>query len=447
MKAKKEDRYLRELFRHKLEYAEIIPDPSVSAKLMRKLAVREFLHFNPLRFNIYYLGGIIAAGIATMLVLSNGNESKERDKTKQPQEIIEQIPLSDKNGIVQTTPQVVPVNTNPADEEKPDSRIRNASDSSGEAVVIKAIVPDQDTRDKYGLAPGIVSKSLSGKDLFKSTSGENLKLREMGISDEKLFEASLYEGCAPLKVSFKNNISGFDSCLWTFGDGGSSWKNDPEWIFDVDGEYRVVLKVFGKEGVLSESSEVISVFPRPSARFEIQSDRIAVPEDGVRFQNYSAGAVRYLWSFGDGTTSDLFEPLHMYDQYGNFNVSLKVYSERGCSDSLMVYNAFSGSAYYIDFPNAFIPNPGGPSGGVYSSASDESAQVFHPSYSGVAEYHLKIFSKLGVLIFETNDINIGWDGYFKGQLTNPGVYIWKVRGNFSNGEPFTKMGDVTLLKN
>jgi hypothetical protein len=157
--------------------------------------------------------------------------------------------------------------------------------------------------------------------------------------------------------------------------------------------------------------------------------------------------LRYLWNFGDGNTSDLFEPLHRYEKYGNYNISLKVYSEAGCSDSLLVYNAFSGSAFYIEFPNAFIPNTNGPSGGVYSSTSDESAQVFHPSYSGVSEYHLKIFSKLGVLIFETNDINIGWDGYFKGQLTNPGVYIWKVRGNFSNGEPFTKMGDVTLLKN
>ena len=157
--------------------------------------------------------------------------------------------------------------------------------------------------------------------------------------------------------------------------------------------------------------------------------------------------MKYLWSFGDGSTSEQFEPLHRYEKYGNYNVSLKVYSENGCSDSLMVLNAFSGSAYFIEFPNAFIPNTGGPSGGVYSSKSDESAQVFHPSFSGVSEYHLKIFSKLGVLIFETNDINIGWDGYFKGQLSNPGVYIWKVRGNFSNGEPFTKMGDVTLLRN
>ena len=51
------------------------------------------------------------------------------------------------------------------------------------------------------------------------------------------------------------------------------------------------------------------------------------------------------------------------------------------------------------------------------------------------------------MIFESNDINIGWDGYNKGELCEPGVYIWKVRGKFRNGEPFIKMGDVTLLKN
>jgi hypothetical protein len=53
---------------------------------------------------------------------------------------------------------------------------------------------------------------------------------------------------------------------------------------------------------------------------------------------------------------------------------------------------------------------------------------------------------LGIQIFESNDINIGWDGYNNGQLCEPGVYIWKVRVKFRNGEPFTKMGDVTLLK-
>ena len=117
------------------------------------------------------------------------------------------------------------------------------------------------------------------------------------------------------------------------------------------------------------------------------------------------------------------------------------------SDNFTNKNAFSGSENYIEFPNAFIPNLNGPSTGYYSQKSDEAAQIFHPVSSSVSEYQLRIFSRRGILIFESNDISIGWDGYYKGQLCDQGVYVWKVRGNYLNGEPFTKMGDVTLIKN
>ena len=89
---------------------------------------------------------------------------------------------------------------------------------------------------------------------------------------------------------------------------------------------------------------------------------------------------------------------------------------------------FQDSEYFIDFPNAFIPNAQGPSGGYYSSKSDEAAQVFHPSFSGVTDYQLKIFSKLGIPIFESNDINLGWDGYNKGSIMRSGsVYLESAR--------------------
>lgn len=444
MKAKKQDRNLRELFRHKLENASIAPDPSVGFKLMRKLAVREFLHFYPFRFNIYYLGGIIAGGIATVLLLSSG---PDRSDQKPPAEINIQVHAKDRSENI-----IIPVTQEPEvkhteDRGKAVSPVRDKPVILKEAVIVQPTIPEADSREQYNIVPGTVNESLKGKEFFNRESKDNFKLQEMSISGEQLFESSVNEGCAPLKVSFKTRLSEYDSCFWTFGDGGSSTDRDPEWIYDIEGEYRVVNKIFGPGGKISVSSSVITVFPGPSARFEISPDKVTLPEDEVRFMNYSAGAVKYSWSFGDGGTSEQFEPLHRYDKYGNYNISLKVYSENGCSDSLVVSNAFSGSAYFIEFPNAFIPNTGGPSGGVYSSTSDESAQVFHPSYSGVSEYQLKIFSKMGVLIFETNDINVGWDGYFKGQLNNPGVYIWKVRGNFSNGEPFTKMGDVTLLRN
>lgn len=432
------------MFRHKLENAEIMPDPTVGETLMRKLAVREFLHFNPGRFNIYYTVSIIAAGLAAALILTSDPGRKNH---AEPQKILNEAPVKDSSETKIILSDTVPEARIDIKTGRNNANVRKTSGAPQKTGNLEASVPEKDSPGNNETTPVRVNESLKGTELFKQTRADNFKLKERSTEGKQIFESSVTEGCAPLRVIFKNTMTENDSCLWTFGDGGSSWNKEPEWIYDVEGEYKVVLKVFGPEGIKSSSSEVIFVYPKPSARFEISPDKVIIPEDEVRFQNYSAAAVKYLWSFGDGSTSEQFEPLHRYVRYGNYNVSLKVYSENGCSDSLTVLNAFSGSAYYIEFPNAFIPNIGGPSGGVYSSTSDESAQVFHPSFSGVSEYHLKIFSKMGVLIFETNDINVGWDGYFKGQLSNPGVYIWKVRGNFSNGEPFTKMGDVTLLRN
>jgi len=68
---------VRELFRRKLDGAEIIPDPSVNARLMRKLARREFIRFNPARFNAYYLGGIMAAAFTAVVLFSTDKENTD----------------------------------------------------------------------------------------------------------------------------------------------------------------------------------------------------------------------------------------------------------------------------------------------------------------------------------------------------------------------------------
>jgi PKD repeat protein len=250
-----------------------------------------------------------------------------------------------------------------------------------------------------------------------------------------------------LKVHFENRYSTDAKFSWIFGDGRYSDQKSPDWIFDREGEFRVVLNAYGLTGLISTYSVVIKVYAKPEARFETSPGNALIPDDEILFLNYSTSALNYTWDFGDGTISEQFEPRHKYQKFGKYDVRLTVNTEHGCSDTTVVADAFSGSGFFIRMPNAFIPNPLGPSGGSYSSKTDESSEIFHPVFSGVSEYQLRIFSKLGILIFESNDINIGWDGYFKGEPANPGVYIWKIRGSFSNGEQFTKMGDVTLLKN
>ena len=427
---------VEELFRQKLENAEIIPEGSVNTKLMRKLSGKEFLRFNPARFNIYYLG-LITAGLITAGVLLFSGDPKDNDNQDStfPAETSEVVSHPSK-GEIENVRMETAAKTSPLTE-------------AGQTVETSQKIdepPVEDSRESDVIVPTIINGSAS-KDIVVSEKSGSDRLQAKSPGTSALFLPSAISGCAPLKIHFDNLAESYIKYSWTFGDGGFSSEKEPDWIYDVEGEYVAILKVTDSEGKTNSWSVPISVYPRPKAKFEFTPENAVLPIDEIRFINYSTGAVGYRWDFGDGGASTAFEPTHKYLKYGKYNIRLVAISENGCSDTLMIKNAFSGSDYSIELPNAFIPNSQGPSGGLYSSKSDENAEIFHPVYSGVTEYRLKIFSKTGILIFESNDINIGWDGYFKGQRCNPGVYVWKISGNFSNGEPFTKMGDVTLLKN
>jgi PKD repeat protein len=436
---------IRELFNKQLGNSEVVPASCIKAELMRKVAVKEFLRFNPARFNIYY-SGLILAGAVTAIVLvtsgpGQGNEpSLKADQNRVVPSTIVLPDTAAKQNAKEITPGI-----------RVENRISTEKRSSGKSGIITGVKVNE-VRGSSNINKRVaISDSLK----MKGTSIENISGKrtredrpvELQKSIEAAFDVTVTSGCYPLRVKFLNRSISFDSCYWVFGDGGSSSKTDPEWIFDNAGEYRVVLNVFNSNGNQSSVSSLITVHSRPQARFEAMPEKPVIPDDEIRFMNLSVDAVRYRWEFGDGNNSNLFEPYHKYKKYDKYNVRLIVWSEYGCSDTAVVKNAFMDSGCYIVFPNAFIPGTDGPVGGYYTSKSDESARIFHPSTSGVSEYQLRIFSKLGILIFESNDINVGWDGYLKGQLCEPGVYVWKVRGSFKNGEPFVKMGDVTILKN
>lgn len=444
VKTKKENTNLRQLFSQKLDKAEVIPDVSVRTKLMRQVSRKEFLRFSPARLNIYYVSGILISGITAAVLIFSATQNSSR--TISPATSIE-VKQSVTDNIIEV-PAGVP-------EKIGQSETVLINKGSGAKRIIthgNVKAGNQNYRSDTShqadrSVTANISSSLARNGLFTEGVADKKKLQGGFKKDPFLIEPETISGCAPFKLKFHNKSDSFDSCRWTFGDGGYSNKKDPEWIYDVEGEYKVILQVFRSGGKSSSSSATVTVHPRPQARFEISPEKAVLPKDEIRFLNYSRNAVRFLWDFGDGSTSEFFEPTHTYAGFSNYDVKLVVYSDWGCSDSLTVFGAFSGSEYYIEFPNAFMPNLQGPTGGYYSSKSDEAAQVFHPSVSGVTDYHLKIFSKLGITIFESNDLNIGWDGYFKGQLCDPGVYIWKVRGKYRNGEPFTKMGDVIMIKN
>ena len=319
VKRKKKEMGIRELFRRKLENAEITPAASVNAELMRTLARREFLRFNPARFNIYYLGGILAAGIAAGIILFSGRGNSD---TELPVSILAEPDKIGTTSIINVPsaqvikPEALKSSNREADYQKDD--VKSVTDRESSVQVIQNNEPGE----KYTIIPASINDTFSTNGLFPGTSVNNKKLRSRNLNDVVLFESSALDGCVPLKIHFTNKLVTCDSCLWMFGDGGSSTQKDPDWIFDVEGDYQVVLNVFGPNGMQATSSASIKVYPRPQARFEIYPEKVVLPDDEIRFLNYSTNGIEYKWDFGDGNTSELFEPRHKYSKFSNYNVML-----------------------------------------------------------------------------------------------------------------------------
>ncbi len=259
------------------------------------------------------------------------------------------------------------------------------------------------------------------------------------------------EGCRPLEVDFTNNTQYGVTYLWNFGDGGTSTLETPgPYTYYNAGTYSVEVTVVGPDGVAvtERLTDVVVAHEVSTAYFDVAPAEIVVPTQPVTFYNLSQNADTYLWDFGDSTFSDEENPEHYYQMAGEYTVTLYTNNQHNCPDSFVVEDAvFADSKGSIEFPTAFIPDPTGPNGGSYNRNSFKN-DIFFPKFEGVIDYHLMIFNRWGELIFETFDVNIGWDGYhpLTGQLLQQDVYVWRAEVTFANAQKIETAGEVTLLR-
>ncbi len=256
-------------------------------------------------------------------------------------------------------------------------------------------------------------------------------------------------GCTALSVNFLP-IPGASNYLWLFGDGTSSGSANATNVFvnntGFDKIYTVQLIASNSFGCKDTSIKTIKVFPKPIALFQANPNTVFVPNNPVVCSNLSSGAILFNWQFGDNGTSNDVNPTHSYQQAGSYQITLIATSARGCKDtfdlpSKIIAVLESG----VDIPNAFSPNQNGANGGSYDS-KDVNNDVFHPVISGVDKYELNIFSRWGELLFVSKDINVGWDGYYKGKLCTQDVYVWKIMATTIDDKKINKTGDVLLLR-
>ena len=157
----------------------------------------------------------------------------------------------------------------------------------------------------------------------------------VGIQPVVNFTHSIGTGCAPHAVHFTNTSSGFATCQWNFGDGTISNSTNPTHSYSANGVYSVTLTCWGPTGC-NKSKTLTNIISISSAHGLFSANpRIGCPPLNVNFTNASYGnQLTYHWDFGDGATSTLATPSHIYNTSGNFQVTLVAMDSLGCTDTI-----------------------------------------------------------------------------------------------------------------
>lgn len=160
-----------------------------------------------------------------------------------------------------------------------------------------------------------------------------------------LFHAYPLSGDSPLTVTVVNmttKTSLAELLMWNFGMGTVVIQDQPEpVVYQVPGTYRITLTRTSPQGtVIDTVQETIQVFTPvvPEVSFEhyyLRANQSPVP---VRFRDTSTNRpTRWLWDFGDGDTTTMQHPVHVFRTAGEYRVSLQC--ENGAGTSSKVYKA------------------------------------------------------------------------------------------------------------
>lgn len=300
------------------------------------------------------------------------------------------------------------------------------------------------TLDMTGVAHGtyhiynvLPADSMCVNDTMKVT----LKVTAVPVID---FSSDVTDGCQPLSVEFYDNstVQGSTVYNWDLGAGQtSSSPTDVNAVYPAADCYDITLTITA-DGLCSSTltkPNMICSWQVPLASFDFGPQQVYSDGPNVQFTNNSTGHVSSSWDFGDGEGSSAENPDHQFPLgvAGNYEVFLTVTSEHGCVDETSrIIQVKDQLLYFV--PNTFTPD------------GDEYNNIFLPIMTAgidFSDFHIAIYNRWGETVFESHDINTGWDGTYNGELVLQGVYTWKMDfGLVDTDERRTEIGHITLIR-
>jgi gliding motility-associated-like protein len=203
-------------------------------------------------------------------------------------------------------------------------------------------------------------------------------------------------------------------------------------VYPKDSTTYIVTVTDGCNDVITDSTR-IDVLPHGNASFTVSPDTIPGGQT-INFTNTSKNTTQWYWTFGNGSSSDEFNPSEVYINPGVYQVVLISYNSYGCPDTAT-------KDVYVT-PEIYIPN-------VFTPNGDGQNDVFYFTITGTTCFHCNIYNRWGVLVYELNSVAQGWPGIIR-QTEEPasdGTYYYIINYCDYKGASHNLDGFITLIRN
>jgi len=188
-------------------------------------------------------------------------------------------------------------------------------------------------------------------------------------------------------------------------------------------------------------NNMITVYSFPVAAFTFGPQPTTIADPMITFTDKSTDAYgigSWLWNFNDPTNdvpSNLQNPTHSYGDTGTFCATLTVTNVHGCKDSVTECLVI-GPQFTLYIPDAFSPN------------GDGHNETFTAKGTFIISFKMYIFDRWGMMLYETDDMNKGWNGTVNGgtRVCQEDTYVYMIQAVDMNQGKHNYIGKVTLLK-
>jgi len=242
-------------------------------------------------------------------------------------------------------------------------------------------------------------------------------------------------GCKDAPIFFQNISTGASSYIWDFGDASGTFSTtNPVHVYNQSGTFVVTLIASDLLNLCVDTiQKTITIHNGPAVSFTKAPTIPCSSSDTIYFTNTSPNAVSYLWDFGDGGTSTVANPWHLFSKDSVYKIKLTVTDSLGCSTSAILIDTI----YKVVVDITRTP----PSGYCMASTIQFGTNIFATA--------LGVSKTIGLQV-----ANITWnfgDGSPTSSVLNPshnysspGTYLVSATGFTDNGCPFTDTVQISI---